>query len=333
MLKLHFPYHPAQLAAAHLPHSLKGGGSHAPRRMGVAASSKAATAVLARLKSSPHTWRQNLVAALWLLLGTAGASILLAWALRALLASNFLSGTKGFSRLVRARSVKFRDPTFGAKLGLVYSHSRMDQLWEDFLDGLGFTPKSPIRQHVRQLFSREDLEVQFRRLFDALSHGNDRLTRGDFLRFSRGISGHVHVLLKSNTRVPLSTATVEDHEWIENRFDTVFPSERPLDRETFPSFAKLVLLRRVVRTLIVHIGLDQLQAGVAAPLVVDISVDLELGQAPFRLHTVAPSSQPNPTSGEIFPLISEESTREHGPMTGGALLECEESPSEAESDC
>ena len=33
---------------------------------------------------------------------------------------------------------------------------------EDFLDGLGFLRSSPIRQHVRQLFGREDLEEQLR---------------------------------------------------------------------------------------------------------------------------------------------------------------------------
>eukprot|EP00928_Gymnodinium_smaydae_P051072 TRINITY_DN34603_c0_g1_i1.p1 TRINITY_DN34603_c0_g1~~TRINITY_DN34603_c0_g1_i1.p1 ORF type:complete len:332 (-),score=53.52 TRINITY_DN34603_c0_g1_i1:127-1071(-) len=199
------------------------------------------------------------------------------------------------------------DPLYGRTLGLMYSRSRLSQSWEDFLDALDLPANSPIRGHIRQLFARPDFEAQLRDLFDVLSCGRPSLSKEDVGRFSRGICGDLHVLLQVDSRVPLAKATEEDHRWIAERFDVVFPPESPLDREDFPAFAKLVLLRRVVRTLVDSIGLRQLHDGVGRPLVVEVRVELGSGE-PFRVRTVAPTSAPGAATGERMTLIAEEAT-------------------------
>eukprot|EP00933_Yihiella_yeosuensis_P038350 TRINITY_DN32290_c0_g1_i1.p1 TRINITY_DN32290_c0_g1~~TRINITY_DN32290_c0_g1_i1.p1 ORF type:complete len:277 (-),score=25.86 TRINITY_DN32290_c0_g1_i1:127-957(-) len=199
------------------------------------------------------------------------------------------------------------DPTFGEALGLVYRRETANRSWEDFLNALSFPKDSPIRAHVRELFSREDMTSQLKGLYDALNSSETRpgLSRGDFESFSRGICGEVHMYLRSNTRVNILEATPEDFKWIKENFDSHFPPDRPLDRETFPAVAKLVILRRVVRTLLLSVGLEHLQEGTKAPLVVNVSVDLSNGRPPFRIHTVAPSSAPSVCSGERLDLIKE----------------------------
>eukprot|EP00747_Dinoflagellata_sp_TGD_P166545 gnl/TRDRNA2_/TRDRNA2_189486_c0_seq1.p1 gnl/TRDRNA2_/TRDRNA2_189486_c0~~gnl/TRDRNA2_/TRDRNA2_189486_c0_seq1.p1 ORF type:complete len:407 (+),score=61.04 gnl/TRDRNA2_/TRDRNA2_189486_c0_seq1:74-1294(+) len=136
---------------------------------------------------------------------------------------------------------------------------------------------------------------------------NRRLCRADVERMSRGTRGHLHVLLRANERVPLAPASAEDHSWLLECFDQVFPPERPLHRGNFPAFAKLVLVRRVVRTLVDSVGLDQILGGMPAPLVVDIAIDLGEGddEFAFRMHTVAPTSAPAAHSGERLALIEE----------------------------
>eukprot|EP00931_Biecheleriopsis_adriatica_P118610 TRINITY_DN93971_c0_g1_i1.p1 TRINITY_DN93971_c0_g1~~TRINITY_DN93971_c0_g1_i1.p1 ORF type:complete len:292 (-),score=50.18 TRINITY_DN93971_c0_g1_i1:80-916(-) len=203
------------------------------------------------------------------------------------------------------RQATIADPTFGGVLGLEYSRSRIEESWEDFLDALEFPKDSPIRGHVRKLFNRADLDEQLRGLFKALAAGAQSLSKGSFERFSRGIHGQVHVMLAKNTRVPLVAPTTEDVEWLAHSFDEVFPVDRPLDCETFSGVAKLVLLRRVVRTLMKSVGMEQLQEGTTAPIVVDVAVDLGGGLPPFRIHTVAPSSAPTLSSGERLDLIDE----------------------------
>ncbi|CAK9075954.1 unnamed protein product [Durusdinium trenchii] len=126
------------------------------------------------------------------------------------------------------------DPTFGKA---VYNPRRIAESWEDFLDALGFQ-SSPIRQHVRQLFNREDLEEQLQGLFDALSGGLPALDKGGFLNFSSNIRGQVHVLMDMKTKISLLPPTAEDSQWIQQNFDAVFPAEEPLDRAAFPGVAK-----------------------------------------------------------------------------------------------
>lgn len=195
------------------------------------------------------------------------------------------------------------DPTFGT-IGVVYHMDAISESWETFLDGLGFHENTPVRGHMRQLFKRQDLHEQLLELFDALASGGDRLARTDFERFSCGICGHVHVLLKNNTKMELVPAAAQDQHWILEEFDKVFPASRPLSRDLFPGVATTVLLRRIVRTLMATVGLELLQRGLPAPLVVDISVDLGAGRV-FRVHTVAPSGAPSTVCGERLSLIEE----------------------------
>ena len=94
----------------------------------------------------------------------------------------------------------------------------------------------------------------------------------------------VHILLDQKTKINLLPPSLEDTQWIHGHFDSVFPKSKPLDRSAFPHVAKLVLLRRVVRTLIAYVGVEQLKDGMAAPLVVNVEVALPSGEA-FQLRT------------------------------------------------
>jgi len=212
--------------------------------------------------------------------------------------------------LSNGSSSRVLDPIYGKEMGLVYKMDSGTELWEEMLDGFRFPVESPIRRHVRQLFGRPELHEQLSNLFDALSKGSPRLTQADVRRFSSGINGYMHVLLQKSTQVPLVSATPQDMAWIADQFDVIFPDERPLDKQQFPSFAKFILLRRVVRTLIDSVGLEGLQAGVAVPLVIDVKVDSGGDTPPFRVHTVTPSSAPGIDKEESFlGLIKEERGR------------------------
>jgi hypothetical protein len=167
-----------------------------------------------------------------------------------------------------------------------------------------------MREHIHQLFKRPGLDGELKELFDALVQRNpvERLTREHCEIFSQGIKGELHVLLQANSKVPLVDASAEDQRWIAEGFDVVFTDERPLDRERFPSVAKLVLLRRVVRTIIGSVGLDQLlERGMSRPLVVDVRVELAGDRPPFRIHTTTPKSLPSGLhQPDSLPLIAEE---------------------------
>eukprot|EP00929_Paragymnodinium_shiwhaense_P063323 TRINITY_DN31644_c0_g1_i1.p1 TRINITY_DN31644_c0_g1~~TRINITY_DN31644_c0_g1_i1.p1 ORF type:complete len:326 (+),score=50.80 TRINITY_DN31644_c0_g1_i1:106-978(+) len=198
------------------------------------------------------------------------------------------------------------DPMFGPSLGLVYRRDRSPMWWEDFLDAFDLPRESPSRDHIRQFFHREGFDEELRGLFDAIvGLGQKSLSKGNMELLSRGIKGHIRVLLQTSTRVDLLPCSEEDHQWILGSLEKVFTPEAPLDRAIFPDFLKVVLLRRIVRTLMGSVGLATLQEGMAAPLVVDVHVELSNGRPPFRIHTVAPASAPCRSSGERLGLIEE----------------------------
>jgi len=251
-------------------------------------------------------WRKRLIRRL---LWVAVLAMTVSGARRPLLAAalRLFQAAAGFFARIRGSSatLEFVDPTFGAMHDVVY-RLPFAAAWEDFLNALGFPATSAVRGHIRQLFERPELDRQLQHLFDALSGDRDRLSRESVRRFSRSIEGHIHVLLQIDTRVGLVPVTAEDDLWITEGFDHVFPAERPLDRSVFPAFAKLVLLRRVVRTLIECIGMERLQSGLVAPLVIDVTISLSPDQLPFRVHTVAPASTPA-TCNEHLGVIKEAS--------------------------
>lgn len=195
----------------------------------------------------------------------------------------------------------------GAERRLEYSYRRIDQCGEEFLDALGIPSTSPVRQHIRAVVQRPEMQAQLEALYDALHQGreDDFLVKEDIERFSNGIQGHVHILLQARTRVPLVAANAEDLAWLDQHFDTVFTPETPMNRLVFPSFAKLVLLRRVGRTLLGPVGLQQMQRGLTTPLVINLTVDLGRGEPLYHLHTVTPTSAPSSVSGERLGSIVE----------------------------
>lgn len=203
------------------------------------------------------------------------------------------------------------DPTFGPIV--VHDMDKPDSLHEAFLDSLHLQKDSPIRGHLCQLFRRPDMDEQLCALYDQTSAGAPRISREDFMRLSRGISGHLHQLLKGKSRMPLATCTPEDQKWIFRHFDHFFPPERPLDRRMFPGYFKLILMRRIVRTLVARIGLENLRRGTSAALVLVVGVDLGGGHAPFRLNTVTPNAK-TVLCGESLTLIEEISQEADAPL-------------------
>lgn len=194
------------------------------------------------------------------------------------------------------------DPTFGPKI--VHDMDKPDCLHEAFLDSVHLQKDSPIRGHLCQLFRRADIDEQLSALYDQASAGEPRISREAFMRLSRGIYGHLHQLLKGEERMPLATCTPEDQKWIFRHFDHFFPPERPLNRRMFPGYFKLILMRRIVRTLVAHMGLSNLRRGTSAPLVLTVGVDLGGGDAPFHLNTVTPNAQ-TVLCGECLTVIEE----------------------------
>mmetsp|Transcript_98668 Transcript_98668/g.170819 ORF Transcript_98668/g.170819 Transcript_98668/m.170819 type:complete len:317 (-) Transcript_98668:20-970(-) len=203
------------------------------------------------------------------------------------IACSLAHSTRQWSRL---RALNILDPTFGP--GIVHDMLSPDELHEGFLDSVHIQRGSSIREHLSRLFKRGDMTEQLCKLFEQATNGGDRLTRDDFTRLSRGIRGHLRVLLSTRERVNLSTVTPEDQRWIATQFDHFFPPERPLDRRIFPGYFKLILMRRIVRTLVARIGLQKLRQGISAPLVLVVEVDLNQGHPPFRINTVTPNSNP-----------------------------------------
>jgi len=244
---------------------------------------------------------------------------LLVWAWRHAMPSE-LEGS-GRRREGSRRSLSsIPDPTFGDARGLVYKRDALSGAWEIFLDALSFERTSPIREHLRQLFQRQEMDEQLLELFDILSDGETRLTREQVARLSQGIGGEVHVLLNSQARIPLAAATEDDLRFLAERFDEYFPAERPLMRSDFPGVVKLLLLRRVVRTLMDSVGLERLQEGLSAPFVVTVTVDLGGERPPFRIHTVAPKSMPGVASGERISSIQEDVSDPEGEEVSGEEL-------------
>lgn len=211
----------------------------------------------------------------------------------------------------RRRLKVFADPLFGPGLGVHYATCQggRKEIWEQLLDGLRIPPESPIRAHVRSLFQRQDVAEALDGLVDRIMlPGAERILQEDVVRLSQGLSGHLHVLLRMKGRVPLVEACAEDHRWLAHNFDTLFPPGLPVDRALFVRFVKLIMVRRVVRTLLECLGIEQLRAGLPAPL--SISVTLNLGDGPpLVIHTVTPKSAPD-LDGHRLDLIQEEGAGE-----------------------
>ena len=180
-------------------------------------------------------------------------------------------------------------------------------LWEWWLDALRFSPDSPGRAHIRQLLSHPETARKLKALFDALDvEQRGALDKDGLVRFSAGIRGTVRVLLdreqsradgagrvsKTHASIELEPTTARESRFLIDNFDLLFPNEHPLDFSAFLSMAKLVLVRRIVKALVKRHGLQNVRAGMRAPVVVDLSVVDEKNRALFRVHTVAPSTAP-----------------------------------------
>eukprot|EP00747_Dinoflagellata_sp_TGD_P196872 gnl/TRDRNA2_/TRDRNA2_67522_c0_seq1.p1 gnl/TRDRNA2_/TRDRNA2_67522_c0~~gnl/TRDRNA2_/TRDRNA2_67522_c0_seq1.p1 ORF type:complete len:298 (-),score=34.22 gnl/TRDRNA2_/TRDRNA2_67522_c0_seq1:186-1079(-) len=165
--------------------------------------------------------------------------------------------------------------------------------WELYLFQKGVPSDGAIHKHLGQLLGRQDVDDEMRRVFRVLAESGavQLQARNVAERLSVAIQGQVRVLLESSGHVNLVPPTPKaDSGRLLDCFDEAFPSERPLDCNNFPSFAKLLIVRRIFKTLASCFGDDVYsERSCPVPLVIDVSVDLGQDE-PFRIHTVTPFS-------------------------------------------
>lgn len=193
-------------------------------------------------------------------------------------------------------------------------HWDREALWEHYLTFADFPEHGPLRKHLRQLLNRGDVDDQLSKLYERLqaesSAGSLSREAAERLSFSMSGTVRLHGRFDSAARVGLMPPTpAGSPSSFLDCFQQAFPEERPLDVTSFPGFAKLVIVRRVLRTLLQSCAAEELKRGPCpTPLVIDVSVDLRDGYDPFRLHTVTPLTSVDLGTGESLSLIEEVDT-------------------------
>ena len=171
-------------------------------------------------------------------------------------------------------------------------------LWERWLTSLAFDASSPAVLHLRHLGTSPGLERALRHAFEALDEQKAGcLDLDGLLRFSHGLRGQLHALGDRGHSMPLLDVDWRDAAFLKCSFSTLFPPHSPLSADDFIELAKLLLLRRVVRTLAATRGMASLRRGLASPLVATLELELT-GEKRLRLlHTIAPASRPAAVGG------------------------------------
>ena len=153
------------------------------------------------------------------------------------------------------------------------------ELWEWYLDQLGFSPGSAVRGHIHTFYGNAGFEEGIQRTFEHLAvddgehakgegegegegGGRRRIVKCDMaLLFSRSIRGRLHILLKRNQSIPLCQVSEEELMWLEHSFESFFQGDglRGCTRPCWSAFTKLLLVRRVVFSMADGRGLEAVQ--------------------------------------------------------------------------
>jgi hypothetical protein len=166
----------------------------------------------------------------------------------------------------------------GSRRGRSNSRIRGElELWEWYLDQLGFSPGSAVRGHIHTFYGNAGFEEGIQRTFDHLAvddgehakgegegegGGRRRIVKCDMaLLFSRSIRGRLHILLKRNQSIPLCQVSEEELMWLEHSFESFFQGAglRGCTRPCWSAFTKLLLVRRVVFSMADGRGLEAVQ--------------------------------------------------------------------------
>jgi len=247
-----------------------------------------AVSLLRRRRGTPaeRRWLGGVVLAA--LLGTIGGVWLLRW-----LNVRRRRALTGES----AESAAISDPTLpvsleGATTWADASKRAGKDIWEWYLDSLRFDPNTPTRQHLRSVIARAEVREQLDVLFEHLCDEAGMVSEAAFTEgVSASLRGTVHVLLRREQRTQLLPPAEQELEWLRRRWEQLWP--KGMDREGFRECAKLVMVRRLVRTLIQKVGYEKLRSGLETPLVFDIQIASDL-----HIHTVAPARR----GGGLGPL-------------------------------
>lgn len=168
------------------------------------------------------------------------------------------------------------DPTLPLRLGLRGTFAELlssctggAELWERWLDGLGLPAGSPSRQHLRHTARSDALRASLAAAFEALAHGKPYLGVAELSSFSARLRGTVRPLLASGSKAkaaaarPLLLPEPAEASFLVDAFPKLFPDDTSrLDLRAFTELAKLLIVRRVVRTLLAERGLQSLRSTV-----------------------------------------------------------------------
>lgn len=186
------------------------------------------------------------------------------------------------------------------------------ELWEWWLDECGFRSESPIRQKIKCSFGTPHFEQQLQAVFDYLTipgYADQQLPARleqqrsavmsieDLLRFHHAVRGNIRVMLHRQQSTPLLNPSEQETNWLQAHFDRLLA---PLDCPTFCAWAKVVLVRRLAKTLAETLKqhatfderVEEIRKGLCVNVVVDICVTFtgRDEDALLHLHTIAPRS-------------------------------------------
>lgn len=108
-------------------------------------------------------------------------------------------------------------------------------------------------------------------------------------------------MLCKSQKIPLRRPSEPEFQWIRDRFSTLFTKAHPLDQSTFRKWAEMIIVRRVVITLLEHLGRGNWKTRIAAlcrGLSVNVVIELVVEdprdpeQMLMRVRTVAPRTVP-----------------------------------------
>jgi len=165
---------------------------------------------------------------------------------------------------------------------------------------------SPVRPFIKDLFSRQ-VAQKLPIVFDAFLQWGvpapqpNTLTLQQLLHFSRSIKGTVHAMLGKGQSISIRKPPEMELQWIRDHFNILFINSHPLDQSTFRKWVEMVIVRRVVITLLEHLGRGNWMARIAAlrrGLSVNVVIELVIEdprdptQSLMRVHAVAPRTVP-----------------------------------------
>jgi len=201
--------------------------------------------------------------------------------------------------------------------------------WELWMNSCGFLESCPVRPFIKDLFSGPVVQ-KLSVVFDAFSQWDvpaiqsNTLTLQQLLHFSRSIKGTMHALLCKSRKIPIRRPPELEFQWIRDHFSILFTTAHPLDQSTFRKWAEMIIVRRVVITLLEHLGrrnwmtrIAALRRGLSVNVVIELVIEdpRDPEQLLMRVRTVAPRTVPTALTALQEGESGESDEEEHNSAT------------------